>query len=102
MLTSERGGSANVGVSVTLVGKRDLRHHVQQLTWSYSGTPTGGRVTLSGLEGDTLDYDVTAGGPGGLALPPSCYGRVFTNVVATLYPGGSGVTGKINLFSELE
>lgn len=102
MLTSVTSGS-NAAASITLIGKAAQRHHVQQLTWSYGGTlATVCTVTLSGIEGDTLTYDVTVGGPGGLALPPSCYGRVGANVVATMTAGGGGISGKLNIFSELE
>lgn len=102
MLSSGTSGS-NAPLSITLIGKLQQRHHVQQLTWSYGGTLAGVcTITLSGLEGDTLTYDVTVGGPGGLALPPACYGRVGANVVATMSAGGGGIVGKMNLFSELE
>lgn len=102
MLTSVTSG-ANAAVTVTLIGKPFQRHHIHQITWSYDDAPAAAAVlTASGLEGDNLGFNITAGGPGGLALPPSSYGKVNTNVVVTLGPGGSGVTGKLNVFWELE
>lgn len=100
MITS--GTATNAAVTVTLVGQAAQRHKAHQVTWSYSAAPTNGRVNSSGLQGDELDFDVTAGGPGGLALPPSSYGGVAGNVTFTLAAGGSGIVGKLNVFSELE
>lgn len=99
MVSSATSG-ANAAVSITLVGKAGYRHHVQQITWSYSGTPTGA-LSTTGLEGDELTFDVVNGGPGGLALPPSAYGVVGANVVISLAAGGGGITGKLNVFSEI-
>lgn len=100
MITSASSGS-NASVSITLVGRAGMRHKVQQITWSYSSAPAGS-LSTTGFEGDELAFDITAGGPGGLALPPSAYGAVGASVVVSLAAGGGGITGKINVFSELE
>lgn len=101
MVTSAAGGSGT-GVAVTLLGSPGKRQKVQQITWSYSATPTGGRLSTTGLEGTELDFDITAGGPGGVPLPPSSYGKVGANVTITLAAGGGSVIPKINVFSEVE
>ena len=92
----------NTNISITLVGAVNLRHHIDQITWSYASAPTGGRCVTTGLQGDELDFDITAGGPGGLALPQSSYGGVGSDVTVTLSAGGGGIAGKLNVFSELE
>src|SRR6267378_1501903 len=43
---------------------------VRKLFWSYSGTPTGGRLTLSDGTGNFLDWDITAAGPGFFDFDP--------------------------------
>lgn len=101
MISSVISG-ANAAASITLTASPAQRHKIQQVTWSYSAAPTGGKITITGLEGDDVEFDITAGGPGGLALPPSCMGRVNTNVVATIAAGGGTVVGKLNLFRALE
>jgi len=66
------------------------------ITWSYSGTPTGGRIVLT-VGGVTLyDFDITASGPGFMPLPIH-KGGDNEAVVLTIYAGGSGVVGKAGL-----
>lgn len=101
MVTSAAGGSGT-GVQITLLGSPGKRHHIQQLTWSYNGAPTGGRIYTVGLQGTELDFDVTAAGPGGIALPPGSYGRYGSSVDVIVAGGGGSVVAKINIFSELE
>lgn len=101
MVTSVTSG-ANAAASITLVGSPSQRHKIQQITWSYAAAPTGGRISTTGLEGDELDFDVTAGGPGGLALPPSAYGTVNGTVVVTIAAGSGAIVGKLSVFHELE
>ena len=67
------------------------------LIWSYSDDPTGGRLTVVG-GGWNIDVDITTGGPGFLPLtPPGEYAIDDSDVVITLYAGGAGVIGKLNV-----
>lgn len=66
--------------------------------WSYSGTPTGGRIVLTVGGNAIMDMDITAGGPGFFPTPIH-KGGDDEAVVLTLYAGGSGITGKVGFFS---
>lgn len=100
-MNSKVQSGANTAASITLTASPDQRHKLQEVLWSYSGTPTG-KITVTGLEGDDMDVDVTAGGTGAIPLPPAAYGRVNTSVVITIAAGGAGVIGKLNVFHERE
>jgi hypothetical protein len=90
--------AANTAVVVTLAAVAGYRHHVPQVIWSYSAAPTGGRLSVSGLDDtQTLDFDITAGGPGAILFPP-LVGKVNTAVVITLAAGSGAVVGKLNVF----
>lgn len=68
---------------------------VRSFVWSYSATPTG-RLLLEAPVGNTLiDFDITAAGPG--VLVPELVCQPNATLRATLYDGGSGVTGKLSL-----
>jgi len=84
--------AANAVVTITGIADRGIL--VNKITWSYSSTPTGGRLTIS--DGTrTLDVDITAGGPGALNL--NWPGIVGATVIITLFSGGGGITGKLNV-----
>jgi hypothetical protein len=92
---------AGASVAMTLVGVASHRHYVAEVLWSYNAAPTGGRLTISGLQGgEVLDIDITASGPGPLLLPPLA-GAAGTSVVITLAGGGGAVVGKLTVFSTL-
>lgn len=88
----------NTSIAITLAAQDGMRHHLMGVLWSYSGAPTGGRLSTTGLEGDELDIDITAGGPGAMLLPPAVSTR-GGQVVVTLADGGAGVVGKLTVFS---
>lgn len=66
------------------------------IVWSYSAAPTNGRLTITG-GGFGLDVDITAGGPGFIPFNYPQHGIDDTNVIITLYDGGAGITGKLNV-----
>ena len=91
----------NAAATVTIAAATHPRRPMTLLgvTWSYSGTPTGGRVSTVGLEsGGEVDIDITTGGPGQLAFRPL---RANAGLVVTLAAGGSGVVGKLSVAYEL-
>ena len=95
--TQAQGTSgANAAITVTLAASAGNRHHVVEVIASYSGTPTGGRLTSTGLAGDQLDVDVTASGPAPISFPPVT-GAGSGAVTFTLAAGGAGVVGKLNV-----
>lgn len=90
--------AADTAVVITLAAEAGKRHYIPEILWSYSGTPTGGRITISGLDNtQTLDLDIISGGPGPLLFPPLA-GKINTAVVITLAAGGGSVVGKLNVF----
>ena len=98
MLVSHEGQG---GPTITLVGQSQKRWKVEQVTWSFSAAPTTGLLQITGLDADDFSVDVTAGGPGALPLPRSAYGKVGGTVVV-IASCAAGVTGKVNVFAELE
>ena len=92
------GAGTNSPVAVTLAAQAGMRHHILGVTWSYSGAPTGGRLSTTGLEGDEFDVDITAGGPGAMLMPPAVSTR-GGEVVVTLAAGGAAVVGKLTVFA---
>ena len=105
------GGAANQAATVVLAGATTAGTGpglgqgavtnpaviVRELWWSYSGTPTGGRVTLNDGTGNVFDWDITAGGPGFKRWDPPQALAAGTQLTATIAAGGGGVTGKIGL-----
>ncbi len=74
-----------------VVGTRYVIHNIQ---WSYSATPTNGRLTVS--DGTTrLDLDITAAGPGVIPVCIPCDEDAAMTV--TLASGGGTVVGKLNV-----
>lgn len=99
VLPDEATSSANAAVAITLAAVTGKRHYLAMVLWSYSDTPTGGRLTVSGLDNsETLDIDIVAAGPGPVLLPPLA-GKVGTAMVITLAAGGGTVVGKLNIMT---
>lgn len=63
--------------------------------WSYAAAPTGGRLTILDGANSVLDLDITGAGYNSVHFSPPLCGSPNQNLVITLYPGGSGVTGKV-------
>lgn len=96
-VTSATATATNAIATVTISASTGKRHHIIGLLFSYSAAPTGGRLTSTGLEGDEIDSDITAGGPGPILFPPAV-GSVSTTVTLALAAGGAGITGKLTVW----
>lgn len=96
MLACKSNSGTNAAVVVALPIAQDVRRRAFQLIWSYSGDPTGGRCFSTNCEGEELDFQITKGGPGALALPPA-YGRLGKALTFTLAAGGAGITGTLSV-----
>lgn len=91
--------SANAAAEVTLADPGDGSVNViDGVAWSYSAAPTGGKLQLK--EGSTvlLEVDITAAGPGVLALP-GFHGAASTAFTASLAAAGGGVYGKVTVLN---
>lgn len=100
MLAVANGTAAAATVTLPVPASgQEIR--LTDVTWSYNAAPTGGELTITGLQsGVTFDMDITSAGPG--AWPTPEHGNVKnTNIVITLASGGGGVTGKLNVFYRL-
>jgi hypothetical protein len=90
----------NANAVVTLAARTDGQGWaIDGFAWSYSGDPTGGRVTLAAGAVTFLDLDVTAKGPGVVSFNRPLRTPANTALTATLSAGGSGVVGKLNLLA---
>jgi hypothetical protein len=87
---------AAVSVTVTAAGEGS-RHYLWGVKYSYSATPTGGKLTTAGLVGDEIDLDIAGAGPmdvNTLGAPAV----VNTDLVVTLAAPGGAVVGKLAVF----
>jgi hypothetical protein len=76
------------------------RWHVNQVDWSYSGTPAAGATLTLGWTDPAAGaasrvYSVTNGGPGQLNFIPALSFPANSAVTFTLADGGVGVSGTV-------
>jgi len=72
------------------------QHYLTGIGWSYSGTPTGGKLFLLDGTDCVFSVDIPASGPMQITFPQPKVGSPSTDMVISLTAGGSGVTGKVN------
>jgi hypothetical protein len=85
---------ANTQAEVSLGASAGNSHVISGVGWSYSGTPTGGNITITDGT-STISWDITAAGPGVIPFPR---GKKFLSgqgVTIILAAGGSGVVGRV-------
>jgi hypothetical protein len=93
---AETGTNANV--VVTLAATAGIYHILPAILFSYSDTPTGGRLTVEdGAANIVMDLDITAKGAGRVPFVPALRSTVNTALIITLYAGGVGIVGKLNV-----
>lgn len=90
-------GSANADVTATLPASANDYWVVRRVVWSYSDTPTGGRLTVTIGSTVVLDIDITNGGPGNLTVDPLMANALTKNeaVDVKLFAAGGSVVGKV-------
>jgi hypothetical protein len=88
----------NANAVVTFIPGR-VRNELFGVCWSYSATPTNGRLTIFG-GGFNFDIDITTDGPGFIPFPAPMHATNDTNIVVTLYAGGVQVVGKLNVLGK--
>ena len=89
-------GAPNADVTITLASARARHEFAGCILWSYSDTPTGGRLTVTG-GGFNLDVDIIAGGPDHIPFSIPQHAMNDEDIVITLAAGGGAVVGKLNL-----
>lgn len=88
--------SAETAAVVTRTAVAGKRWICTSIKWSYSDTPTTGRLTVTDGVTTLCDLDIIAGGPGSLPLGKLGEGSVGADLTITLAAGGTGITGKLN------
>jgi hypothetical protein len=87
--------AAATAVVITKTGVAAFRWCLHGVQWSYSASPTGGKLTIA--SGATILYetDIIAGGPGGHNIYLEAANG--TDLVITLASGAGTVVGKLNV-----
>jgi hypothetical protein len=67
--------------------------------WSYSSTPTGGRLCVSSDLDTYIDLDIVAGGPGFIPLDRFPF-EVGEELTVVLTSGGGSVVGKVSVHGQ--
>jgi hypothetical protein len=87
----------NVDVERVFAAAAGIRHIISAIIFSYSDTPTGGRLTVEDGAAVVFDIDITAKGAGRVPFEPPLRGTINTALTITLYDGGAAVVGKLNV-----
>lgn len=86
--------ASNAVASVALAAKPGVRWHVANVTVGYSGTPTGGVLTVTDTSSVIFQVAIPTSGP----VTVQVYRRagVGSAMTISLSAGGSGITGYVN------
>ena len=95
--TSLTATATNANATATLAAAGSgIKNVIDGIAWSYSGgIPVGGRVVISDGSSIVFDEDVTSSGAG--FFPVRRKGTANTALTVTLYAGGAGIVGKVNI-----
>lgn len=97
LIIKKHDAAANADATATLAADSAQFWVVDEITWSYSAAPTGGRLTVTLGSTVIVDIDITAGGPGVIAYEKPRYTGTKNEILSiTLAAGGSGITGKVS------
>lgn len=89
----------NTAAQLTFGPVTDKAHCIENLVWSYSGTPLANSGNLKVVDGDStiFSHDITTGGPGFFPFSTPMKGAINNTMVITLSaPGVSGVFSKLS------
>jgi len=90
--------AANTNVVITYAARTGATHLLSGIAWSYDDTPAG-RLTVDYEGHHVFDVDITQGGPGFIPFPMNKAGRLGLACTITLYAGGQGIIGKLNVLN---
>lgn len=86
-------------IATTTSPEANMRQRVVKVIFSYSATPTGGKLTIT--DGTlTIEHDIAASGV--VELEPNVQFTAGVPVKATLAAGGAAVLGKITLIYTID
>lgn len=88
--------AAATAAVLTFNAETDTAHVIYDVAWSYSGAPTGGRLTIADGSDTILDLDITAAGPGSITFGRGKQGHAGRAMTITLASGAGAVVGKLN------
>lgn len=92
---------AGTAATITLAaGSASQVRCLDQVAWSYSAAPTGGRLTIASTGGVTFDVDTPATGLNNLILSAPYRGMPGQTVVVTLAAPGGAVIGKVSVMND--
>lgn len=86
---------ANTAAVATLTAVAGKQHAIHGIQWSYSTSPTGGKLTITEGGVTVWEVDVVSGGPGGFNFTVAA--ATNTEVVVTLAAGSGACLGKVNV-----
>ena len=89
--------AANTAVSITYSADRNAAHVISGVAWSYSGEPSGGRITIIYGVHIVLDLDIAAAGADHIPFSPPKASRKNMALIITLFAGGQAVVGKLSI-----
>lgn len=96
-IPSRNQPAANVAAVITYAAVAGERHRLTMISYSYSGAPAGGVLTVTDGATGVFGMDIVAAGPGSVPLPPGgIIGTDNQNLVVTLGAGGAGISGKLS------
>lgn len=89
--------AANTAAVATISNGKNYNVDLKSAVWSYSATPTNGKLTITSGAVTVLEVDCPSAGPGFLLLEG--FGSLVKGdaVAATLAAGGGTVVGKVAL-----
>lgn len=90
---------ANTAAVATISATSGGRIKAKKVMWSYSATPTGGKLTIASASTTIHEVDIPAAGPGWADLDglETAVGEALS---ATLAGGSGSVLGKVTLTGE--
>ena len=87
--------TANAAAVITYGASGGRVHVLDGVTFSYSGDPTGGRLTVAVAGTTRFSVAITKGGPGPIPFDPPIRSGVGEAMVVTLAAGGGSLTGDL-------
>lgn len=92
--------ATNAAATVTYAAVAGQSNIISGIMFSYSATPTAGSITVTDGATTVLSADIISGGAGFIPFDAPVRGSTNTPLTITLSAGGTGVIGKVSVFSK--